>query len=276
MRRGLELMAIVVFAAGSVFVHGQQDVEGSKDHPSIQRYPGFYISDYEYRDFKGHDFLVGEETKRVEGKSWEFTYELKEGEKPPSQLEVVRNYENAFKKRGGKVLYEQPDNGVAVVMMPSGAGQLWLDVDVREEGGRIYLCAIATAVMEQKIEVSADDMAKALAGSGHVALHGILFDIGKSEIKPESAGLLEEIAKLLKSDESLSLRIEGHTDNVGQKAANLELSRRRAEAVKSSLVDGGIDAARLTTGGLGDEKPVADNSTASGRVQNRRVELVKR
>jgi len=118
-------------------------------------------------------------------------------------------------------------------------------------------------------------MAKALASTGRIALHGILFDTGKANIKAESSPALDEIAKLLKSDPSLKLSVEGHTDNVGLKPVNLDLSTKRAAAVKAALVSRGIDGDRLSTQGYGDNKPVADNSSEKGRAQNRRVELVK-
>jgi outer membrane protein OmpA-like peptidoglycan-associated protein len=94
-------------------------------------------------------------------------------------------------------------------------------------------------------------------------------------ITPASDRVLDQIVNLLREDTSLKLSIQGHTDNVGSKAANLDLSKRRADAVKAALVSRGIDAGRLTTDGFGDTKPVADNAAEPGRARNRRVELVK-
>ena len=131
--------------------------------------------------------------------------------------------------------------------------------------------------MEQKVDFTAMELAKALNATGSVALHNILFDTGKATIKVESAAALTPIADLLKNDASLKLEIQGHTDNIGAAAANLKLSQDRAAAVKGYLVQKlGSDGARLTTAGLGDTKPVADNKTEDGRGQNRRVELVKK
>jgi OOP family OmpA-OmpF porin len=83
------------------------------------------------------------------------------------------------------------------------------------------------------------------------------------------------VGKMLKTDAAMKLRIEGHTDNVGPAASNLELSRKRAESVRAWLVEKhSVEAARLTTKGLGDGAPIGRNDNDAGRAQNRRVELV--
>jgi len=115
-----------------------------------------------------------------------------------------------------------------------------------------------------------------LAANGRVATRGILFDTGSDRLRPESTPTLTEIGDMLKAHPDLKLAIEGHTDNVGQPAANKTLSEKRAAAVKQYLVGTfGIDAGRLTTAGYGDTKPVGPNTTPEGRQNNRRVELVK-
>jgi outer membrane protein OmpA-like peptidoglycan-associated protein len=81
--------------------------------------------------------------------------------------------------------------------------------------------------------------------------------------------------KLLNADAGLKLRVEGHTDNVGGKAANQALSDQRAAAVVAWLASHGVTKARLAAQGFGDTKPVADNATEEGRAKNRRVELVR-
>ena len=116
----------------------------------------------------------------------------------------------------------------------------------------------------------------ALAAEGRVATQGIYFDTGSDRLRPESTPTLKEIAAMLKEHADLRLAIEGHTDNVGQAAANQSLSEARAAAVRKHLVDSyGIDAARLEAKGLGATKPVGSNDTPEGRQSNRRVELVK-
>ena len=115
-----------------------------------------------------------------------------------------------------------------------------------------------------------------LAADGRVATHGILFDTNSDVIKPESTPTLKEIGSMLTEHAELRLLIEGHTDNVGDDAANLALSDKRAAAVRAYLVEKySVDASRLETKGLGETKPATTNDTAEGRQQNRRVELVK-
>jgi outer membrane protein OmpA-like peptidoglycan-associated protein len=116
----------------------------------------------------------------------------------------------------------------------------------------------------------------ALAESGRVATQGIYFATGADRVRPESSPTLKEIGAMLADHPDLKLTIEGHTDNVGDAAANQALSQRRAEAVKQALVSAyHVDGARLTAKGMGATKPAAPNTTAEGRQTNRRVELVR-
>lgn len=106
--------------------------------------------------------------------------------------------------------------------------------------------------------------------------HGILFDTDSDRLKPESAPIIQSIAGGLETNPNLKLQIEGHTDSVGNPTHNLDLSKRRAEAVKVVLAaQFSIDALRLTTAGLGATKPIDSNDTPQGRSQNRRVEFVR-
>ena len=122
---------------------------------------------------------------------------------------------------------------------------------------------------------SAPDFSQVIAASGRYVSYGIRFDTDSDQLRPESAPTLQAVARGL-ADPGLRLLIEGHTDAVGDAAHNLDLSRRRAEAVKAVLTTQfNVDASRLTTAGLGATRPVESNDTPQGRAQNRRVEFVR-
>ena len=114
-----------------------------------------------------------------------------------------------------------------------------------------------------------------LETDGKIVARGILFDSGKSIIKPESMGIINEIVKLMKDHPEINFSIEGHTDSDGEESFNQALSEKRADAVKVLLVDLGIDESRLQTKGHGESTPVDSNSTPEGKANNRRVEFIK-
>ena len=125
------------------------------------------------------------------------------------------------------------------------------------------------------VTVKAEEMAQAINTNGRVALYGLYFDTAKADVKPESKDTLDQIAKLLTSSPTLKLLVVGHTDNVGEFGANMDLSKRRADAVIASLVGQyKIDRKRLTPVGVSFASPVAPNTSEDGKAKNRRVELV--
>jgi outer membrane protein OmpA-like peptidoglycan-associated protein len=107
-----------------------------------------------------------------------------------------------------------------------------------------------------------------------VTMGDVLFDTGMATLKPGAYSVVERLATVLKEDPQRRVMIEGHTDSVGSEEYNQSLSERRAASVQSALFERGVEASQISTVGKGESTPVASNDTASGRQQNRRVELV--
>lgn len=131
-------------------------------------------------------------------------------------------------------------------------------------------------VTNLKITTAAPDIRSKLITEGKLVSYGIYFDVNKDIVKPESFGTLSDIAKTLKENPTVKIKIAGHTDSDGDAAKNLDLSKRRAIAVKNALsTDFGIDDSRIQTDGKGESEPISPNTTTEGKAKNRRVEFVK-
>jgi outer membrane protein OmpA-like peptidoglycan-associated protein len=271
------ITALLLVSAVPAFA---QDDASCKDNPMFTRMPNYVIASCEDQEFSTFEFQLSDTTKKVEGRYWSYNFEIKEGAKTAGPLQIGRNYWNPMAAKKGTRLVENLDSGGGqfVASMPgaNGGGTVWVQVDVNNSGEMYMLHVVQETAMRQDVEMSANEMADALAKTGSVTLNNILFDTGKATLKAESETALKTVIELLKFDAALKLEVQGHTDNVGIPAANLKLSKDRADAVKAFLVKGGIVDARLTTAGFGDTKPVADNKTDEGKAQNRRVVLVKK
>ena len=131
-------------------------------------------------------------------------------------------------------------------------------------------------ISELRLAETLPDTRSKLMTDGRFVTTGILFDSNADKIKPESYGTLKQIAQVLQENAGVKVRIIGHTDSDGDEAKNLDLSKRRAAAVKENLVrEFGIEAARLQTDGKGESQPAAPNTTPEGKANNRRVEFIK-
>ncbi len=104
-------------------------------------------------------------------------------------------------------------------------------------------------------------------------MKGINFENGKATLLPSSNVVLDEIVKVLKDYPDVKIEVQGHTDNVGDRNANVDLSKARAESVRAYFLGKGIAEVRITAVGFGPDKPVADNKTKAGKAKNRRVEM---
>jgi OmpA-OmpF porin, OOP family len=145
-----------------------------------------------------------------------------------------------------------------------------------KKGAYLAVEIVEIQPMEQNmVLVNAEGIARAIDSAGRIGLYALYFDTNKADLTPDSKPELAEIAKYLKANPTLKLRVVGHTDSVGGFEFNLDLSKRRAEAVVAALAkDFGIAADRLAAHGVAYLSPVASNATEEGRAKDRRVELV--
>ena len=281
MKTGMTLALIVT---GTLLVAGAAPgQEELTECPYFTAMPSYQLSSSDDREFDAHRFFDGKGRVNVEGKLWSKYYELNEGASQASELQIIRNYANALRAIGGKVLIDGTCEGAKcedyegwafVSGRASRDGkEIWLEIMPHNSGADYQMIVVEREAMKQ--EVTASGLLAALNAAGHVALY-INFDTNKADIRPDSRPIIDQVVAMLTENPGLSLSLEGHTDATGSPEKNKALSEQRARSVVAALVAAGIDGARLSAVGYGQEKPVADNSTEGGRAQNRRVELVKR
>jgi OOP family OmpA-OmpF porin len=273
----------------------------------VTRYTGSIIDGYEVRDFDEYTLPIGPAVKdaasqrvpskkeTLEGKITRILYRGPEGR---STLEILRNYQAALEAAGFDILFSCADKD---------CGYLFHWIFYKERKQRIlntktsgsafdilrdlrYLAAkgpiggvtghvsvlVAFDAGFSKLSKRPVTLLEVIDATGYIAIYGVYFDTNSAEIKPESSPTLQEISKLLQSRPSLKLQVVGHTDSQGGYEDNMDLSRRRADAVAAPLAGKhGIDSGRLRAAGVGPLAPLASNDTPEGRAKNRRVALVK-
>ncbi len=264
----------VIALAGATLAWAQKDVDGSKDHPLVTRMPGYYIDDYKAEEFAGFDpTVIGGKEVHWEGKKYSISYARSEGATAVSMLQITRNYQNALKKAGAKILGGD-ERRVAAELRKDGA-MTGVYVECYNEGRSYTVTIVESQAMRQDVTADAAAMGKDIASTGKTVIYGIYFDTASAAIKPESEPALAEMTKLLKTTPGLKAFVVGHTDNAGTLDVNLKLSAERADAVVKALVARGIAAGRLRAAGVGPYCPIGSNATEEGKAQNRRVELVQ-
>jgi outer membrane protein OmpA-like peptidoglycan-associated protein len=184
------------------------------------------------------------------------------------ELPVVR----ASGKLQGMAMGKPVQTRVVAAIVDDDRFPLVLDYSMPDVG------AAGFSVRYTKISFPTDGhIEQQLAGEQRIDVYGIYFDINSDRLRSESDPVMREIAAALRNNPSWQLAIDGHTDSTGGPEANMQLSSKRADAVRAALVtQHGIDGSRLATRGYGATVPKDTNDTADGRARNRRVELVRR
>lgn len=285
-----------------------QDIEGASDHPDIGRYEGTVITHFETIEYDSQRMFTNvdpAEFSDFEGAVTRIIYSFPEG---ASVLQIARSFEQKLTGEGFDVLVSCRDRDCGRALFGDLSKTLWLPTGVRigalsssdiaflsleresegsssqvqigvvsgNAGSGIFVSAVESAAFENRV-LDAAAMAESISDTGRVSLDNIYFDFNEATLKPESGDALTEMARLLADNPNIDVYIVGHTDNVGGYEFNLDLSRRRAQAVVDALVSQhGVDPARVVPAGVGPLAPIASNAASDGQAQNRRVELVQR
>lgn len=275
--------ALLLLIASTVFTH---EISAQQDNPECSgkvpsfftTFDGFYIESCKESEFGSYSFEFDGAARIVErkGKYREVWFRKKPGNtRKVSGLQIIQNHVNAIKAVNGEVMKGSNDG---IYKTTYQGNELWIHLTVYSglvDVDNFAIKSIESVPMRQ--EVTAIGIKGSIDSQGKVALYGILFDTGKSELKTESAKELSEVAAYLKSNPAISIYIIGHTDNVGDLATNIKLSKARGESVKQYLIlNHQIDGNRLASDGVGPLCPVTSNDSESGKKLNRRVEIVKR
>lgn len=276
---------------------------------AVQPYPGSTLDQEEVREFDHYARIVGLDadgsslTEALQGRVTRQRYDNPTGR---SSFEIYANYLDALEGQGFAVDYVCEgaagcgNRGVGRLDIPGwnriNGINLGIAGDVRyltasrtDVGGRAWVSVAVNPtshfvhIVEQAglqgglVKITAEALGDDLSRTGKAVVDGIFFDTDSDRLRPESDASLEQVAELLAARSGLQLWVVGHTDATGSFARNLELSRARAAAVVTALVQRyGIDGARLEAHGVGPVAPTASNRIDDGRQLNRRVEIVER
>lgn len=276
------ILSLIISIVFSGFVLAQNDAEGCKDHQLLTRLTNFHIEKCEENFNELQIRTAGNKVENKEGNLFtiSYVYYSESGEKMKSPLQIMKNYENAIVKNGGKLVYKNTNaldaELEASYYLSTKEKEYWVRLfnfgGTPNEVERFTLYVLEMEPMKQ--EVDASEMFEAINKAGFIALY-INFETGKSNIKEDSKPIIDQIAEMLKQNPDLKVSIEGHTDNVGNAKSNQTLSESRAKSVMDALTAKGIDKTRLKSKGWGQSKPVSYNNTDEGKAKNRRVEIVK-
>jgi len=307
--RLLTVLCLCLFSVNSYAV--PKDLNASKDHPLVSRYPGSRIITYVAKDFDEYELPLSAPTsksdsifknsKELEGQITRIGYII---DPITSSLKIFRNYENAFKKSGFKVLFSckkescgQPgkwqgffvnsqvwgskDSQRVMTVHKKIKGQdVYVVLLVGNQGRRITIGVDVIEVTEMEnnlIDIDLNNLEKKLESEGKITLYGIKFEVDKANLLETSKKSINVLAEILLKNKIMQIYVVGHSDDSGSPEHNLSLSRKRAQSVVQELSEKyKIDKNRMSAFGAGPYAPVGNNADDDGRTLNRRVEIIKR
>jgi outer membrane protein OmpA-like peptidoglycan-associated protein len=231
----------------------------------VKGMPGYKLTTCTPRDVDEYTFSTADGEKTLVGKILDHEYTLTDDSKNAVALLVQRNFIAALEKIGAKLLTNRDDMYHAVLMQKTSHGDLWY----------LYQHGSGNEDSTGSYTLTTIEVGGPPPKQCKLEIYGVNFDTDKATLKPESDPVLQQVVAMFKADAKLAGELSGHTDDVGDKGYNQKLSQQRADAVKAWLVAHGVDAARVTTKGYGDTKPLVPNTSDPNRAKNRRVELAR-
>lgn len=271
-----QLLILLTMITSLCFAQDIKRCENSE--PSyINRMPGFYINECKNSDYNDAEFIyyIGGKANKINkgGKYYNIWYTKKAEEiQKFSSAQINQNYYNAVIKVKGKAL----DDKNTMFLASQNGKEVYIRVHTAANSTDSKSYRVEVLEVEPMQQNIAINLEEAIEKDGKIALYGILFDVGKSDIKPESETALKQITDYLTKNPAVKIIVVGHTDNTGVYSANITLSRSRAESIKNYLITNGkIEASRLMSEGVGSLCPVTTNTSTEGKALNRRVEIVK-
>ncbi len=307
------LILLALMISGDLFAQRTTDIENGSDYPLVSRFKGSVMEWYAVENFDRYYMLSLKDNAldkyEIDGKITRIQYS---SQAEHSVYEIYKSYEEALKTAGFEILLKLDKTNCALNLSESlyvgefdglnalPAGQsikpdfnegefAYLSAKKKIDDMDVYVVVYVTkrsfplitfdAVEVKSMDkglVSVNDLEKGIAAKGHIAVYDIHFESGKSDIMPESAEALKNVADYLNNHTNTKYMVVGHTDNVGDFNSNLELSKSRADAVVNELVTKyRVKTEQLKAYGDGSTAPVASNSTDEGKAKNRRVEIVE-
>lgn len=274
------LILVVMTFVTSISMAQEADAEDCKDHSFFNRLQKYYIQECT-ENYDEYEFVIGsDKTQTLEGTVTKilYTYDGPFGPNLPSRLQVIRNYENAVAKMGGKKIFSKTSEdgswiGATFHIQKDGF-EYWLGIYDLFNNPVDQFTFVLLKREGMKQEITANEMFEKINSGDALTLY-INFETAKSAIKKESQPIVDELYQMMKENTSLQILVVGHTDNVGSKASNQTLSEQRAASLKAALVKKGISGDRIKAVGFGQDMPIADNGTEEGKSKNRRVEIKK-
>ena len=197
-------------------------------------------------------------------------YDIKTGKPLQARVEIfegatnARHFESISDAANGSFVAFLPENS----QLPTPNSQLIFALSAQREGYLPYTMSITSPGDSILVGLTR------IASGNSITLNNLYFDYDSDKILPNSYAEIQRLMLFLKQNKNIKIKIVGHTDNQGSNAYNLDLSRRRAEALMNALIQKGISADRLIAEGKGSTQPITTNDTEEGRAQNRRVEVI--